>query len=97
MDVRSGEESIMLRPVFDESVGIDWDECDLVERIPGKVSGVPILKDTRLPADCIVGNFDAGCTAEEVADMYEMLIETVQAILDWASQYRAKQANPSRP
>jgi hypothetical protein len=48
----------MLLPVFDESVGVDWDDCDLVERIPGKVSGVPILKHSRLPADSIVGNFD---------------------------------------
>jgi len=87
----------MLHPVFDESVGIDWDGCELVERIPGKVSGVPILKDTRLPADSIVTNFDHGCTPEEVADMFEMPIETVQAILDWASRYRAEQANPSRP
>jgi uncharacterized protein (DUF433 family) len=87
----------MLRPVFDETVGIDWDDCDLVERVPGKVSGVPILKHSRLPADSIVCNFDAGCTAEEVADMFRMPIETVQAILDWASRYRGEQANPSRP
>jgi len=87
----------MLRPVFDETVGIDWDACDLVERVPGKVSGVPILKDSRLPADCIVSNFDAGCSPEEVADMYEMPLETVQAILDWASRYRGEQASPSRP
>jgi hypothetical protein len=38
--VESGKELTMQRPVFDESVGIDWDGCDLVERVPGKVSGV---------------------------------------------------------
>ena len=31
----------MLYPVFDESIGVDWDGCDLVERVPGKVNGVP--------------------------------------------------------
>jgi hypothetical protein len=27
---------------------IDWTDCSLVERVPGKVSGVPILKGTRV-------------------------------------------------
>ena len=87
----------MLRPVYDESVGVDWDGCELVERVPGKVSGVPILKDSRLPADAIVGNFDHGCTAEEIADMFRMPIGTIQAVLDYARQYRDQHANPPRP
>jgi len=87
----------MLLPVFDESVGIDWDDCDLVERIPGKVSGVPILKHSRLPADSIVGNFDHGCTPEEVADMFDVSLATVHAILAFAAQYRSEHTNPSRP
>jgi uncharacterized protein (DUF433 family) len=84
----------MLRPVFDEGVGVDWDGCDLVERVPGKVSGVPILKHSRLPADVIVGNFDSGGTAEEIADMFEMPIGTIQAVLDYARQYRGQHVNP---
>jgi len=32
---------------------IDWSDCSLVEIIPGKVSGVPLLKNTRLPVDAI--------------------------------------------
>jgi len=87
----------MLRPVYDETVGIDWDACDLVERVPGKVSGVPILKHSRLPADAIVGNFDHGCTAEEIADMFQMPIDTILAILDYASRYRGQNKGPSRP
>ena len=30
---------------------IDWTGCSLVEVVPGKVSGVPILKGTRVQAD----------------------------------------------
>ena len=37
----------------------DWSDCTLVEVIPGKVSGVPLLKNTRLPVDAITGNYDA--------------------------------------
>ena len=37
---------------------IDWSDCPLVEMIPGKVSGAPLLKDTRLPVEAITGNYD---------------------------------------
>jgi hypothetical protein len=38
---------------------LDWSGCPLVEVIPGKVSGAPLLKNTRLPVDAITGNYDA--------------------------------------
>ena len=38
---------------------VDWSDCPLVEVIPGKVSGAPLLKNTRLPVDAITGNYDA--------------------------------------
>ena len=34
---------------------VDWSECPLVEVIPGKVSGAPLLKDTRLPVEAVTG------------------------------------------
>ncbi len=37
---------------------IEWSECDLVETNPMKLSGVPILKGTRVQADSIVENLD---------------------------------------
>ncbi len=45
---------------------MDWNGCELVEVIPGKVSGVPLVKGTRIPADVIVGNFDAGSPVDEI-------------------------------
>ncbi len=49
---------------YDENKGrimasFDWSDCALVEGIPGKVSGAPPLKNTRLPVDAITGNYDA--------------------------------------
>jgi hypothetical protein len=38
---------------------IDWSDCPWVEVVPGKVSGAPLLKNTRLPVDAIIGNYDA--------------------------------------
>jgi uncharacterized protein (DUF433 family) len=75
-------------PVFDETVGVDWSGCHLVERVADRVSGVPTLRDSRLPADSIVSNSDAGESPEAIADMYEVPVEVVRGVLDFASQYR---------
>ena len=73
---------------------VDWSECPLVEIIPGKVSGAPLLKNTRLPVEAITGNYDAfrneGLSSDaaifETLDCYpEAGIDTIKAIL----QYRA--------
>jgi uncharacterized protein (DUF433 family) len=50
---------------------MDWSDCPDVERIPGKVSGRPIVKGTRILADAVVENAEAGFTPEEIAqDIY---------------------------
>ena len=47
---------------------IDWTDCPDVERIPGKVSGQPIVKGTRILADGVVVNAESGLTPEEIAN-----------------------------
>jgi uncharacterized protein (DUF433 family) len=37
----------------------EWLGCDLLESVPGKVSGAAVFKNTRLPAQTIVDNVDA--------------------------------------
>ena len=44
----------------DTDTEIDWTGCDLVERIPGKVAGRPIVRGTRIAADTIVQDFELG-------------------------------------
>ena len=76
---------------------VDWSECPLIEAIPGKVSGAPVLKNTRLPVDAITGNYDAfrdeGLSPEaaiaETLDCYpEAGFENIKAILDYRSQHQ---------
>ena len=38
----------------------DWMQCELIERIPGKVSGRPIVRGTRILPDAIVDSYDLG-------------------------------------
>jgi hypothetical protein len=55
---------------------VDWDAC-VGETCPGRVSGVPVLKNSRLPTDSIVSNYDSGESPEEIADVFEVSIDLV--------------------
>jgi len=37
-----------------------WEGCEAVERVPGKMSGEPVIKGTRVLADTIISNFESG-------------------------------------
>jgi uncharacterized protein (DUF433 family) len=76
---------------------IDWSDCSLVEVIPGKVSGVPLLKNTRLPVGAITGNYDAfldeGLSPDEAIaetlDCYpELSLDTITAILNYRAEHQ---------
>ncbi len=80
----------------------DWSECPLVEVIPGKVSGAPLLKNTRLPVEAITGNYDAfraeGLSSEaaiaETLDCYpETGLDTIKALLAYRAAHQP-QAQP---
>ena len=49
---------------------IDWTGCELVERVPGKVSGRPIVRGTRILADTIVQDAELGSPLEEIHENY---------------------------
>ena len=64
---------------------MDWTGCELVEVIPGKVSGRPLVKGTRIPADVIVENFEAGSPVEEIEENYPSLsLATICSLLNYA-------------
>jgi uncharacterized protein (DUF433 family) len=62
---------------------MDWSGCELVEAIEGNVSGRPLVKGTRIPADAILGNFRAGSTVEQVENYPGVPIETVRSVLEY--------------
>ncbi|HKM63033.1 MAG TPA: DUF433 domain-containing protein [Acidisphaera sp.] len=69
---------------------MDWSGCPLVERVPGKVSGQWIVKGTRILADGVLENADAGFTPEQLAtEIYEGLtIDQARAIVAFAQAMR---------
>jgi hypothetical protein len=41
---------------IDTASEIDWTQCELIEQVPGKVSGRPIVRGTRILPDAIVNS-----------------------------------------
>jgi uncharacterized protein (DUF433 family) len=76
---------------------LDWSDCPLVQIIPGKVSGAPLLRNTRLPVEAITGNYDAffdeGLSPEaavaETLDCYpEVGADAIRVILDCRAKHQ---------
>jgi len=71
---------------------IDWLACELIEQVPGKVSGRPIIRGTRILPDAIVNSYDAGETLDEIHEDYPGLSEAqIQRLIEFAHA-RRKQA-----
>ena len=60
---------------------MDWSGCELVETIPGKVSGVPLIRHSRVPVDLVVASWDGGESVEEIAYNYDLEPEEIRAVL----------------
>lgn len=70
---------------------IDWAGCDLVERVPGKVSGRPIVRGTRILADTIVQDAELGSPLEEIQENYpDFSLGTIQQRISFARTHRVQ-------
>lgn len=67
---------------------MNWRGCPLVEINPRKVSGTPVLKGTRMPADAILENYADGLPAEEIAEVFELPVDGVRKLLVYAAQHK---------
>jgi uncharacterized protein (DUF433 family) len=72
---------------------MDWRGCELVEVIAGKVSGAPLILETRIPADLIVNLFESGYSIGEIIDDYPGLKpDVVHEIVAFAHARQAQHA-----
>jgi uncharacterized protein (DUF433 family) len=67
---------------------VDWSGCPLVERNPLKLSGVPIVKHTRVQADSIVENYESGSPVEEISENFSIPEEIIKELLAYAATHR---------
>lgn len=74
---------------------IDWSQCSLVESVPGRVGGRPVLLGTRMPVDDILANFDYGVSIEEIAEQFELDEAVVREVVGFTE--RSPQGNAPSP
>ena len=58
---------------------MDWSDCPIVEVKPDVHRGRPVPKGTRMPADDIVENWEAGVNESEIAANFRLPIAQVKA------------------
>ncbi len=65
---------------------IDWINCSDIEIKLDVMSGTPVIRGTRAPAQAVLDNADDGYTAEEiVADIYPSLpVEPTRRVIEFA-------------
>jgi uncharacterized protein (DUF433 family) len=69
---------------------IDWTACELIERIPGKVSGRPIVRGTRILPDAIVNSYDMGETVEDLHEGFPALsVAQIRRLVEFAHAQRS--------
>jgi uncharacterized protein (DUF433 family) len=70
---------------------IDWMACELIERVPGKVSGRPIVRGTRILPDAIVGSYDLGETIDELREGFPALsLPQIERLIEFARTQRGQ-------
>ena len=64
---------------------IDWTGCELVERVPGKVSGRPTVRGTRILADTIVQDAELSSSLDEIGENYpDLSLAVIGQLLSFA-------------
>jgi len=70
---------------------IDWTACELIESVPGKVSGRPVVRGTRILPDAIVGSYDLGETIDELCEGFPSLsVSQIKRLIEFAHAQRGQ-------
>jgi uncharacterized protein (DUF433 family) len=73
---------------------IDWTACELIEQVPGKVSGRPVVFGTRILPDAIVNSYELGESVEDLREGFPSLsIAQIERLIEFA---RAQRGQPEK-
>jgi uncharacterized protein (DUF433 family) len=70
---------------------LDWSQCEAVESVPGKVSGAWVFKGTRMPVQTVFSNLEAGMSAAEISEVFDVTPEEIKAVLRFATESLEKE------
>ncbi len=77
----------------EREIAIDWMACELIESVPGKVSGRPVVRGTRIMPDAIAGSYDLGETVDELQEGFPTLTRAqIERLIEFAHAQRSQVA-----
>ena len=71
-------------------IDIDWTECTLIETVPGKMSGVPVLGGTRVRPEDLLVNRDEGI--DWLVDNFDIPADVILRLVAFHDQHQAARA-----
>jgi uncharacterized protein (DUF433 family) len=76
---------------LDTASDIDWMACELIEQVPGKVSGRPVVRGTRIMPDPIVNSYDLGDSIDEIHEGFPTVsVAQIKRLIDFAHAQRQR-------
>lgn len=76
---------------------LDWSQCPAVESVPGRLNGAWVFRDTRMPISVVFENLEYGSTMQEIVENYNVTIEQIQAVLEFAARSAGAPPIPKDP
>jgi uncharacterized protein (DUF433 family) len=74
---------------LDTVTDVDWMACELIEQVPGKVSGRPVIRGTRIMPDPIVNSYDLGDSIDEIHEGFPTLTDAqIKRLIEFAHAQR---------
>jgi len=69
-----------------KKIRMDWKECAAVETVPGRVSGAPVIKGSRVRPDDLVVNRAEG--EAWLAENFDLPVERVRDVLSFYDRHK---------
>ena len=69
---------------------MEWTDCPLIEVVPGRLSGVPVLRDSRVRPDDLIDNIEEG--PEWMAENFGLPLAQVEGVLAFYHQHLSQLA-----
>lgn len=64
---------------------MDWSGCDVIEQVPGKMGGRPVIQGTRIEPDTILQDFELGSPVEEIHENFPTVpVDTIRNVIAFA-------------
>ena len=66
---------------------LNWNQCPMVERVAGKLSGAWVFRGTRVPVKALFENLEDGATVSQFLEWFPGVTrQQTEAVLEFASQ-----------